>query len=52
MDKLTTEALRKIIYFPKSYVIGALCLLLIFAVGLILYVYFQGGVEASVYLGK
>ncbi|MGH9773052.1 MAG: hypothetical protein ACRD4Q_15360 [Candidatus Acidiferrales bacterium] len=39
------------IYFPKSFVLGALALLLFFMVGLFLYVYFQGGVESSIYLG-
>ncbi len=39
------------IYFPKSFVLGAVGLILIFAVGLFLYVYFQGGVESSIYLG-
>lgn len=40
------------IHFPKSYAIGVVCALLIFAAGLILFVYFQGGIDSSIYLGK
>lgn len=48
---MNLERSRAIIYFPKSFAIGAVVLVLIFAVGLLLYVYFQGGVESSIYLG-
>ena len=37
-------------YFPKSFVLGAIALVLIFALGLILYVYTSGGVDSSIYL--
>lgn len=37
-------------HFPKSLAIGISILVLLFAVGLLLFVYFQGGVERSIYL--
>ncbi len=40
------------VYFPKSLVIGAITLLLIFALGLILYVYFGGGADKGIYLRR
>ncbi len=39
-------------YFPKSYTIGVVTLVLIFFVGLLLFVYFQGGVESAIRLGS
>lgn len=36
--------------FPKSLAVGISMLVLLFAVGLLLYVYFQGGVDRSIYL--
>ncbi|MGH9582078.1 MAG: hypothetical protein ACRD4O_03985 [Bryobacteraceae bacterium] len=38
------------IYFPKSFAIWAVFLVLIFAVGLMLYVYFQGGIDNAIHL--
>ncbi len=38
------------LYFPKSLVLGIISLVLIFQVGLLLFDYFQGGVEGSIYL--
>lgn len=35
--------------FPKSLAIGITLLVMVFAVGLLLFVYFQGGVERSIY---
>lgn len=37
-------------YFPKSYAIGVVTLVLIFFVGLLLFVYFQGGVDSAIRL--
>jgi len=37
-------------YFPKSLVIGITMLILIFAAGTLLVVYFQGGVDSAIYL--
>jgi hypothetical protein len=39
-------------YFPKSLVMLITLLLLIFAVGLIIFVYFQGGIDHAIYLRK
>jgi hypothetical protein len=38
-------------YFPKSFAIGIATLVLIFAVGLGVYIYFQGGVDSAIHLG-
>ena len=38
------------INFPKSLTIGIGALVLIFAIGLLLYIYFQGGVDNAIYL--
>ena len=37
--------------FPKSLTIGICALVLILALGLLLFVYFQGGIDRSIYLG-
>jgi hypothetical protein len=39
-------------YFPKSYTVFAVALVLVFGVGLLLFVYFQGGVDSSIYLSS
>lgn len=38
------------IRFPKSLVLGIVTLVFLFALGLLTFIYFQGGVESSVYL--
>lgn len=38
-------------YFPKSLTIGITLLVLGYALGLLIYVYCQGGVDHSVFLG-
>lgn len=38
-------------YFSKGLTLGAILLVLIFALGLFLFVYTSGGVESSIYLG-
>ena len=37
-------------YFPKSYTIGGVGLALILFLGLLIFVYFQGGVERAIHL--
>ena len=39
------------IYFSKSLAIWTGILLLIFGLGLLIFVYFQGGVDAAIHLG-
>ena len=36
--------------FSKSLAIGISMLVVLYAIGLLLYVYFQGGVDKSIYL--
>lgn len=38
-------------YFPKTLAIATLVLVLIFATGLLVFVYFQGGVDRAIHLG-
>jgi hypothetical protein len=38
-------------YFPKSYTIGITALVAIYAIGLLIFVYFQGGVDSAIHLG-
>lgn len=45
-----TENATKTIAFPKSLVLGVISLVLIFAVGLFIYDYFQGGIDKAIYL--
>ncbi|HUB34339.1 MAG TPA: hypothetical protein VMA31_14965 [Bryobacteraceae bacterium] len=40
------------VYFPKSYTIGVVVLVLFFFIGLLLFVYFQGGVESAIRLRR
>jgi hypothetical protein len=42
--------MKRHLFFPKSLVLGILSLVLILQVGLLLFIYFQGGVEGSIYL--
>lgn len=42
--------MKRHLYFPKSLVLGVLSLVLIFQAGLLLFDYFQGGIDASIYL--
>jgi hypothetical protein len=37
-------------YFSRTYTVWAVALVLMFGVGLLIFIYFQGGVEWSVYL--
>jgi hypothetical protein len=37
-------------YFPKSYTVFSVLLALVFLTGLLLFVYFQGGVEGAIHL--
>lgn len=37
-------------YFPKSRTLGIISLVLLFAAALLIFVYFQGGVERAIYL--
>jgi len=38
-------------YFPKTYALGAVGLVMILAIGLFLFIYFQGGVDSAIHLG-
>lgn len=39
------------LYFSRVMTLGVLLLVLIFALGLILYVYTSGGVDSAIYIG-
>lgn len=36
-------------YFPKSLTLGAVAMVLVLAIGLLVFIYFQGGVDSSIY---
>jgi hypothetical protein len=38
------------IHFPRHLAIGIFLLVLAFAIGLLIYVYFQGGVDRAIHL--
>jgi hypothetical protein len=38
------------IYFPRRSAVGIVLLVLVYAVGLLLWVYFQGGVDRAIHL--
>jgi hypothetical protein len=38
------------IYFPRHFAVGIVLLVLLYAVGLLLWVYFQGGVDRAIHL--
>jgi hypothetical protein len=38
------------IYFPRNLAVGIVLLVLAFAIALLIWVYFQGGVDRAIYL--
>lgn len=39
-------------YFSRPLTLGIISLVLLFAFGLLIYIYFQGGVDSAVYLQR
>jgi len=46
----TTDNATKTTAFPKSLVLGVVFVVLIFAIGLFIYDYCQGGIDTAIYL--
>jgi hypothetical protein len=38
-------------YFPKSFALGIMGLVVLYTVGLFIYIYFQGGIDSAIHLG-
>ncbi len=50
-ERLIVRIMRVGMFFPKALALGVIGLVAIYTVGLFIYIYAQGGVEAAIHLG-